>query len=195
MILPIDPDLARLTSCTWPAEKRSFHLVPREAAIDVLLVESGSERFHILVLGRRFLRHRVVGFYGLAKLLLIDTQEVPYCPLNRHEAGDVDEHRAMLFGLPPQVADGPRHNEFIEGAVEAGWQVRRRIFALMREASLTRADLPWLAGTVLFGGILGPLLLLFGLALTDATSASLHVIHFICPSLMAASDALKSAFV
>jgi drug/metabolite transporter (DMT)-like permease len=41
------------------------------------------------------------------------------------------------------------------------------------EAKLSRADLPWLAGTVLFGGMLGPLLLLFGLNLTDAASASL----------------------
>ena len=41
------------------------------------------------------------------------------------------------------------------------------------EASLTRVDLPWLAGTVLFGGTLGQILLLYGLALTDATSASL----------------------
>ena len=41
------------------------------------------------------------------------------------------------------------------------------------EASLTRSDLPWLAGTILFGGILGPVLLLYGLALTDAASASL----------------------
>ncbi len=41
------------------------------------------------------------------------------------------------------------------------------------EAGLTRRDLPWLAGTVVFGGILGPVLLLFGLNLTDAASASL----------------------
>ena len=41
------------------------------------------------------------------------------------------------------------------------------------ESGLARADLPWLAGTVFFGGILGPLLLLFGLNLTDAASASL----------------------
>ncbi len=41
------------------------------------------------------------------------------------------------------------------------------------ESKLVRADLPWLAGTVLFGGILGPVFLLFGLALTDAASASL----------------------
>ena len=41
------------------------------------------------------------------------------------------------------------------------------------EAKLTSRDLPWLAGTVLFGGILGPVLLLFGLDLSDAASASL----------------------
>ncbi len=41
------------------------------------------------------------------------------------------------------------------------------------EAKLTRHDIPWLAGTVLFGGILGPVLLMFGLNLTDAASASL----------------------
>jgi drug/metabolite transporter (DMT)-like permease len=41
------------------------------------------------------------------------------------------------------------------------------------EAGLTRSDLPWLAGTVFFGGVLGPVLLLFGLNLTDAASASL----------------------
>ncbi len=41
------------------------------------------------------------------------------------------------------------------------------------EAPLTRAELPWLVGTVLFGGIIGPLLLLIGLNTTDAASASL----------------------
>jgi drug/metabolite transporter (DMT)-like permease len=51
--------------------------------------------------------------------------------------------------------------------------VRKLSGAATGEASLTRADLPWLAGTVFFGGILGPILLLFGLNLTDAASASL----------------------
>lgn len=41
------------------------------------------------------------------------------------------------------------------------------------EAPLRRLDLPWLALVVLFGGIGGPLLLMFGLAGTDAASASL----------------------
>ncbi len=41
------------------------------------------------------------------------------------------------------------------------------------EAPLRRADLPWLALVVLLGGILGPLLLMVGLARTPAASASL----------------------
>lgn len=41
------------------------------------------------------------------------------------------------------------------------------------EASLARADLGWLALVILFGGVMGPLLLLFGLRLSGAASASL----------------------
>jgi drug/metabolite transporter (DMT)-like permease len=41
------------------------------------------------------------------------------------------------------------------------------------EARLRRPDLPWLAGVVLFGGILGPLFLVFGLSLTSASTGSL----------------------
>lgn len=41
------------------------------------------------------------------------------------------------------------------------------------EAPLRRTDLPWLALVILAGGIGGPLLLMFGLARTDAASASL----------------------
>jgi drug/metabolite transporter (DMT)-like permease len=42
-----------------------------------------------------------------------------------------------------------------------------------REAPLRRADLPLLAGVVLFGGVAGPLLLMFGLVRTSASLASL----------------------
>jgi len=41
------------------------------------------------------------------------------------------------------------------------------------EAPLRRADIPWLALVIVAGGLLGPLLLMFGLSLTDAASASL----------------------
>jgi drug/metabolite transporter (DMT)-like permease len=42
-----------------------------------------------------------------------------------------------------------------------------------REAPLRRGDVPLLAGVVAFGGVAGPLLLLYGLARTSATVASL----------------------
>src|SRR5262245_12654499 len=50
------------------------------------------------------------------------------------------------------------------------WLVRRRA---SREAPLTRADLPWLAAAIGFGGMLGPLLLLVGLTRTPASATSL----------------------
>jgi drug/metabolite transporter (DMT)-like permease len=42
-----------------------------------------------------------------------------------------------------------------------------------REAALTRRDIPWLAGAVFLGGILGPVLLLLGLQQVPASGASL----------------------
>jgi drug/metabolite transporter (DMT)-like permease len=50
------------------------------------------------------------------------------------------------------------------------WLVRRHS---AREASLTGRDVPWLAGAIVCGGVLGPLLLMAGLARTPASSASL----------------------
>src|SRR4051812_41940771 len=41
------------------------------------------------------------------------------------------------------------------------------------EAPPRRQDLPWLAAVVIFGGILGPLLLMLGLGKTPASSGSL----------------------
>ena len=43
----------------------------------------------------------------------------------------------------------------------------------MVEAPLRRADMPWLGLVILFGGMLGPLLLMFGLSRTDAAGTSL----------------------
>ncbi len=42
-----------------------------------------------------------------------------------------------------------------------------------REAALKRADAPWLIGAIITGGIVGPMLLMWGLAQTPASSASL----------------------
>ena len=41
------------------------------------------------------------------------------------------------------------------------------------EAHLRRRDIPWIAAAVLFGGVLGPVLLMFGLVGTPASTASL----------------------
>jgi drug/metabolite transporter (DMT)-like permease len=51
------------------------------------------------------------------------------------------------------------------------WWLRRQ--AIAGEAPLLRADLPWLGGAVLAGGVMGPVLLMWGLAATPAATASL----------------------
>jgi len=57
------------------------------------------------------------------------------------------------------------------------WLARRRLTSSARggagEAPLGRKDLPWLAGAILAGGVLGPLLLMLGLGRTPASAASL----------------------
>ncbi len=42
-----------------------------------------------------------------------------------------------------------------------------------REAALKRSDIPWLAGAIFAGGVVGPVLLMLGLAVTSAATASL----------------------
>ena len=42
-----------------------------------------------------------------------------------------------------------------------------------RETGLKRQDLRWLAGATFFGGVVGPILLLWGLSITPSSSASL----------------------
>jgi drug/metabolite transporter (DMT)-like permease len=50
------------------------------------------------------------------------------------------------------------------------WRLRR---GAVEEAPLTRVDAPWLTGALVFGGILAPVLLLYGLQRTLASNASL----------------------
>ena len=57
-------------------------------------------------------------------------------------------------------------------AVYSFLRSRRRDVA-RREAALTREDAPWLAGEILAGGVIAPVLLMWGLAATPASSASL----------------------
>src|SRR5262249_53015688 len=51
--------------------------------------------------------------------------------------------------------------------------IRRSDREQSREASLKLADLPWLAGAIVSGGVVGPVLLMFGLTMIPASSSSL----------------------
>ena len=92
---------------------------------------------------------------------------------------------ALLFGastplaksLLPQVAP-----VLMAGVLYLGSGVGLGIYRLIRsrakaagarEAALTRTDLPWLAGAIVAGGMVGPVLLMWGLMATPASSASL----------------------
>lgn len=91
---------------------------------------------------------------------------------------------AVLFGLsmpatqPLLAAVDPW---LAAGLLYAGAGIGLAIAHLLRtlsragppEAPLRRPDLPWLAAIVVTGGILGPVLLMFGLARSGAASASL----------------------
>src|SRR5262249_19425075 len=69
-------------------------------------------------------------------------------------------------------------------------RLARAVFApAARAQPLRRQDLPWLAGAIAAGGIAGPILLMLGLARTDAAGASLLL------TLEGAATALIAWFV
>lgn len=88
---------------------------------------------------------------------------------------------ALLFGLSTPCAKlllGETPPLLLAGLLYAGsglglFVMRLFLPASADEAPLTRADVPWLAGAVVAGGILGPVLLLSGLRSTPASAASL----------------------
>jgi drug/metabolite transporter (DMT)-like permease len=53
------------------------------------------------------------------------------------------------------------------------WLLQRWTHSAPVEVPLSRKDMPWLAGAIATGGVLAPVLLMFGLRETPATSASL----------------------
>src|SRR6266487_1241250 len=88
---------------------------------------------------------------------------------------------AALFGLSAPLAKlllAHASPQLLAGLLYLGsgtglgilWLIRGRS---NREAQLSGKDLPWLAGAITFGGALGPVLLMAGLARTPASSASL----------------------
>ena len=85
---------------------------------------------------------------------------------------------AFLFGASTPAAKtlvGDVHPVLLAGLLYAGSGLGLGLWFLAsgRKAALRRADVPWLLGAVLCGGIVGPVLLMIGLATTGAASASL----------------------
>lgn len=55
-----------------------------------------------------------------------------------------------------------------------GWIVVRRAFSAgPRSSALSSSDYPWLGAAIVAGGVLAPVLLVFGLVRTDGSTASL----------------------
>lgn len=80
--------------------------------------------------------------------------------------------KALLGSLDPQVLAGLLYLG-AGGGLALVHVFRARVRLEAPEAPLRRADLPWLAAVVVFGGVVGPLLLMLGLARTSASSGSL----------------------
>jgi drug/metabolite transporter (DMT)-like permease len=91
---------------------------------------------------------------------------------------------AVLFGASTPLAKlllGSVDPWFMAGLLYIGAGLGLAIIHLLRsvlrlpaiEAPLRRPDMPWLTAVILFGGVLGPLLLMLGLARTEAAAASL----------------------
>jgi drug/metabolite transporter (DMT)-like permease len=82
--------------------------------------------------------------------------------------------KALLGAIDPAVLAGLLYCGAGAGVAIVRRAARRALAPKgAAETPLARADLPWLAGAIVAGGIVGPLLLMLGLARTDAGAASL----------------------
>src|SRR5262252_8754516 len=81
--------------------------------------------------------------------------------------------KLLLNQLPPVLLAAMLY--LGSGIGLSAWLLLRRSLSAGKsiEARLRRLDLPWLSSAILAGGILGPVLLLVGLRITPASSASL----------------------
>jgi drug/metabolite transporter (DMT)-like permease len=89
---------------------------------------------------------------------------------------------AVLFGLSTPLAKlllGELSPLLLAGLLYLGSGIGLTLLRLARRlrgretAPLTRKDVPWLGGAILFGGMLGPVVLMVGLQRTPASSAAL----------------------
>lgn len=96
--------------------------------------------------------------------------------------------KALLGSLSPFVLAG-----LLYLGAGIGIAILRRVRAGFSDSAkpppLRRADMPWLAGAVAAGGVLGPVLLMVGLDRTDASAASLLL------TLEGAATALMAWFI
>lgn len=82
--------------------------------------------------------------------------------------------KLLIGAIPPVMLAGLLY--LGSGIALLGWFGWRRLRArrdAAHEAPLDRHDLPWLAGSIIAGGVLGPVLLMLGLARTPAANTSL----------------------
>ena len=107
---------------------------------------------------------------------------------------------AALFGVSTPAAKflvGSIHPVTLAGLLYCGAGVglavlKRLLPSIVTgapEVAVSRAELPWLAGAIGAGGVLGPLLLMFGLSRTEAATASLLL------TLEGAATALMARFI
>lgn len=107
---------------------------------------------------------------------------------------------AALFGVSTPAAKllvGSIHPALLAGLLYCGAGIgvavlRRVLPSIVErapEVALSRTELPWLAGAIAAGGVIGPLLLMAGLARTDAAAASLLL------TLEGAATALMAWFI
>jgi len=106
---------------------------------------------------------------------------------------------AMLFGFSTPAAKallGSTDPWILAGLLYCGAGLGVAIFRRLRrsmsppaankEMALARADLPWLCGAIVAGGVIGPLLLMVGLSRTDAATTSLLLtLESVATALMA----------
>jgi drug/metabolite transporter (DMT)-like permease len=80
--------------------------------------------------------------------------------------------KVLLGSIDPQMLAGLLYAG--AGVGLAAIHVSRNVFGIPApEAPLRRADVPWLATVIAFGGVIGPLLLMLGLSRTSAASGAL----------------------